>query len=176
MPMVFAMCLISMCVRGQYSFKSLILDADTKLPIHSVTITDLNTGLTYISDKNGFALINNLGRGNHVFAFSHISYKQLTDSFDIPVRGKDTVKVLLELLHDEIDEVIIVSTRTNRSFSNSPTRVEVLDSEELSEKNNMRPANVSMLLHESTGMQVQQTSATSATASATVSWLSSSFS
>lgn len=163
--MVFAMCLISMCVRGQYSFKSLILDADTKLPIHSVTITDLNTGLTYISDKNGFALINNLGRGNHVFAFSHISYKQLTDSFDIPVRGKDTVKVLLELLHDEIDEVIIVSTRTNRSFSNSPTRVEVLDSEELSEKNNMRPANVSMLLHESTGMQVQQTSATSATAS-----------
>src|SRR4029077_11713968 len=32
-------------------------------------------------------------------------------------------------------------------------------------KNNMRPGNVAMLLHESTGIQVQQTSATSGTAS-----------
>jgi iron complex outermembrane receptor protein/outer membrane receptor for ferrienterochelin and colicins len=46
-----------------------------------------------------------------------------------------------------------------------PTRIETIELEEIDEKSNMRPANVSMLLHESTGIQVQQTSATSANAS-----------
>jgi outer membrane receptor for ferrienterochelin and colicins len=66
----------------------------------------------------------------------------------------------------ELEEVVIISTtRTTRTIANLPTRVEVIGGEEVDEKNNMRPANVSMLLHESTGMQVQQTSATSGNAS-----------
>lgn len=66
----------------------------------------------------------------------------------------------------ELDEVVIISTtRGTRTIANLPTRVEVIGGEEVDEKNNMRPANVSMLLHESTGMQVQQTSATSGNAS-----------
>lgn len=65
----------------------------------------------------------------------------------------------------EMDEIILQTTRTSRTIKNTPTRIETIDGEELDEKNNMRPANVSMLLHESTGLQVQQTSATSANAS-----------
>jgi len=59
----------------------------------------------------------------------------------------------------------VQSTRTSRAIATVPTRVEVIALEEIDEKGNMRPANVSMLLHESTGIQVQQTSATSANAS-----------
>ncbi len=66
----------------------------------------------------------------------------------------------------QLEEIVIISTtRTTRTIANLPTRVEVIGGEEVDEKNNMRPANVSMLLHESTGMQVQQTSATSGNAS-----------
>lgn len=65
----------------------------------------------------------------------------------------------------EEKEVIIQSTRTSRNIRNVPTRVETIELEEIDEKNNMRPGNVSMLLHESTGIQVQQTSATSGNAS-----------
>ncbi|RZK65012.1 MAG: TonB-dependent receptor, partial [Pedobacter sp.] len=50
-------------------------------------------------------------------------------------------------------------------IQNTPTRVETIELEEIDEKSNMRPANVSMILHESTGIAVQQTSATSANAS-----------
>ncbi|MES2429944.1 MAG: TonB-dependent receptor [Bacteroidota bacterium] len=70
-----------------------------------------------------------------------------------------------DTFHQELDEIILQTTRTSRTIKNTPTRVETIDGEELDEKNNMRPANVSMLLHESTGMQVQQTSATSGNAS-----------
>lgn len=67
--------------------------------------------------------------------------------------------------NEELDEIVIQSTRTSRTIKNTPTRVETIDAEELEEKANMRPANVSMVLHESTGIQVQQTSATSANSS-----------
>ncbi len=66
---------------------------------------------------------------------------------------------------EELDEVIVQSTRTSRTIKNTPTRIESIDAEELDEKANMKPSNVSMVLHESTGLQVQQTSATSGTAS-----------
>ena len=73
----------------------------------------------------------------------------------------DTIKKEVE----ELEEVHIQSTRTSRTIRNTPTRIETVDAEELEEKSNMKPANVSMVLHESTGLQVQQTSATSGNAS-----------
>ena len=64
--------------------------------------------------------------------------------------------------HDEeLEEIIITSTRTRRSFEDQPTRVEVLGGEEINEKANMKPGDIRMLLNESTGIYVQQTSATS---------------
>lgn len=73
----------------------------------------------------------------------------------------DTIKKEVE----ELEEVKVQSTRTSRTIRNTPTRIETIDAEELEEKGNMKPANVSMVLHESTGLQVQQTSATSGNAS-----------
>ena len=65
---------------------------------------------------------------------------------------------------EDLEEVIIQSTRTSRTIINTPTRVEIIEAEEIDEKSNMKPANVSMVLHESTGLQVQKTSATSGNA------------
>lgn len=62
---------------------------------------------------------------------------------------------------EEIEQIVVTSTRSRRSFVEQPTRVEVLGNEELNEKASMKPGNIRMLLNESTGIQVQQTSATS---------------
>ncbi len=75
----------------------------------------------------------------------------------------DTIKKVKE--PEELEEVRVQSTRTTRTIRKTPTRIETIDAEELDEKSNMRPSNVSMVLHESTGLQVQQTSATSGNAS-----------
>lgn len=77
--------------------------------------------------------------------------------------ANDTIKKEKE--PEELEEVRIQSTRTTRTIRNTPTRIETIDAEELEEKSNMKPSNVSMVLHESTGLQVQQTSATSGNAS-----------
>lgn len=60
-----------------------------------------------------------------------------------------------------VEEIIITSTRNRRSFAQQPTRVEVLGGEEINEKSSMKPGDIRMLLNESTGIYVQQTSATS---------------
>ena len=61
----------------------------------------------------------------------------------------------------ELEQIIIKSTRVRRSYENQVTRVEVLGGEEINEKSNMKPGNIRMLLNESTGIHVQQTSASS---------------
>jgi outer membrane receptor for ferrienterochelin and colicins len=60
---------------------------------------------------------------------------------------------------------VVTTTRTSRTITNTPTRVEIISGEELEEKGNMKPGDIRMLLNESTGIQTQQTSATSYNAS-----------
>lgn len=62
---------------------------------------------------------------------------------------------------EEIEQIIVTTTRSRRSFEQQPTRVEVLGGEEINEKANMKPGDIRMLLNESTGIHVQQSSATS---------------
>ena len=83
--------------------------------------------------------------------------KTLSDT--IPSKTEDS------LFAADMHEVIVQSNRTSRTIANIPTRIETIDAEEIDEKSNMRPSNVSMILHESTGIAVQQTSATSGNAS-----------
>jgi len=60
-----------------------------------------------------------------------------------------------------VEQIVVKSTRNRRSFEGQPTRVEVLGGEEINEKANMKPGDIRMLLNETTGIQVQQTSPTS---------------
>ncbi len=66
---------------------------------------------------------------------------------------------------EELAVVIVNTTRTGREIEDEPTRVEAIAGEEIDEKTNMRASNVSMILNESTGIKVQQTSATAYTQS-----------
>jgi iron complex outermembrane receptor protein/outer membrane receptor for ferrienterochelin and colicins len=166
MQKILALLAVMLCignVAAQNKVRFFIKDKASKFPLSDVNIQCKNIFAT--TNENGLAVFDNLSDGWQVFTFSMKGYTTLTDSFSLPILPTDSIEVLMEIENDILDEVIIQSTRTSRSINNTPTRVETIDGEELDEKNNMRPANVSMLLHESTGLQVQQTSATSGNAS-----------
>ncbi len=149
--------------RAQNNFKIITKDNITKEPLIGVNIQVNKNGTS--SNSIGFAELKNIPNGLQIISFSYTGYLTRIDSINFPLLNNDTLEVLMEVEQQEQEEVIVQSTRTSRTIKNTPTRVETIDGEELDEKNNMRPANVSMLLHESTGLQVQQTSATSANAS-----------
>jgi outer membrane receptor for ferrienterochelin and colicins len=152
-------------VNAQNAFKSTARDSKTLEPLPGVSVVLQNSNNGSSSDNKGFAELKNIPNGKQILIFSHTGYEIITAIFIFPLAKNDTVEILLDEKRAELYEVIVQSTRTSRTIKNTPTRIETIDGEELDEKNNMRPANVSMLLHESTGLQVQQTSATSGNAS-----------
>jgi iron complex outermembrane receptor protein/outer membrane receptor for ferrienterochelin and colicins len=147
--------------RSSISF--IILNKDDRKPLSNAFVVTRSMENGSTSDSMGHVSMKNIPDGKWTFIFSY-SGKSKEEVIQMPYSGTQPYEVLMELTHEE-EEVIVQSTRTSRTIQNTPTRVEIIELEEIDEKGNMRPANVSMLLHESTGIQVQQTSATSANAS-----------
>lgn len=150
---------------AQNSFTAIVKDSQTLQPLTGATAVLNNTQKGIAADSSAQIELSNIPNGKQSITFSFTGYETVIKEFTFPLEDKNTLIILLTAADEEMDEVIVQSTRTSRTIASTPTRVETIDGEELDEKNNMRPANVSMLLHESTGLQVQQTSATSGNAS-----------
>lgn len=154
---------ISLASEAQQTLPVKIMDRENKLPVPaSIYVKGATTG--YTADSAGMASVVFPAKGNYTFIVSAAGYGEQENKITIPYTS-DTLYIEMETEEHEMEEVIVQSTRTSRTIANVPTRVETIELEEIDEKNNMRPANVAMLLHESTGIQVQQTSATSGNAS-----------
>lgn len=154
---------MGLAAMAQQTYQVLVKDKSTQAPLPGATVRAKKTST--VTNGQGFAVLKNLPNGTVSITVGSTGYETTTIHLVFPLSGSDTIHVLLEAQEAEMEEVVVQSTRTSRTIKNTPTRIETIDGEELDEKNNMRPANVSMLLHESTGLQVQQTSATSANAS-----------
>jgi len=136
---------------------------ENKTPV-AASIVIKGTVKGYATDATGSVTMSFVNNGSYTLIVSAVGYGEKEVTLTIPYQDS-VVEIELESEEHEMEEVIVQSTRTSRTIANVPTRVETIELEEIDEKNNMRPANVAMLLHESTGIQVQQTSATSGNAS-----------
>jgi outer membrane receptor for ferrienterochelin and colicins len=159
-----ALLLCATTLFGQQNLKIKVVHADTREALPSATITVQSLNKTTATDSAGNAVVPFASPGKYSITVTYVGFQEATVTIIIPA-AKDILTIELEPEEEEEEEVIIQSTRTSRTIRNVPTRIETIALEEIDEKSNMRPANVSMLLHESTGIQVQQTSATSANAS-----------
>lgn len=120
------------------------------------------TGIHAVSDTGGIVFLENIPSGNHPVIFSYIGFETRKLSYTFPLIP-DTGLIHLYLKPDEqeLDEVIVVTTRNYRRAEFLPTRVEVVDQEEVEERSHDKPSNVSHLVREQPGIQVQRTSASS---------------
>ena len=114
------------------------------------------------ADINGKIEIKNIPDGKQTIVFSYIGYEKKELAFTFPLADSlQGQTVYLKSEATEMEGVVVTSTRTNSRIEEVPIKVEVLGGEELNEKGNMKPANIAMLLSETTGIQSQQTSAVS---------------
>ena len=158
------MLLGTMKVYSQNTYKAIIKDSKTREPLIGVTAKIAGSITGIFSNQNGYIQINNIPDGIQTIKFSYVGYDTRTDTITFP-SSADTTEVLLNNASEEIKEVVITSTRSSRTIQNIPSRVEFIGAEELEEKANMKPGDIRMMLSESTGIQTQQTSATSANSS-----------
>ena len=112
-----------------------------------------------ITDFDGVANFVDIPDGTHKVIISYLSYETQEVTLLLP-NNSEIIFHLNESGH-QLEEVVLQSTRSTRSFKKIPTRIELIGGEELGEKNMMNPTNISMVLRESTGIQMQQTSLSS---------------
>ena len=148
---------------GQNILKVKVINTETKEPLANASIVSKGIENLPVTNKEGEAKFILPAREVILF-ISYIGYE--TKEVRVTIPFNDTlVLVEMKLKEEEEEEVIIQSTRSSRTIQDIPTRVEFIAGEELDEKANMKPGDIRMVLTESTGIQTQQTSATSANAS-----------
>lgn len=153
--------LATQAIYSQHTFTAVITDADTNEVLIGATAMLKGTTQGAITDLDGKVILTNVPAGEQILVFSFLGYETEEKTFQFPLEDTAPVSIQLHSEGDELEEVIISSTRSSRSIDNIATRVESISGEELSEKGNMKPGEIRMLLSESTGIQTQQTSATS---------------
>lgn len=156
---------LNLCVYAQNTFKAVIKDSETNEPLIGSTAILSGTTIGATADIDGLITLTHIPNGKQIIEFHYIGYETKKDTLEFPLTTSDLIEIFLKSNANELDEVVISSTRSTRTIQNIPTRIEFIGSEELDEKGNMKAGDIRILLSESTGIQTQQTSATSANAS-----------
>ncbi|HYJ62363.1 MAG TPA: TonB-dependent receptor plug domain-containing protein, partial [Parafilimonas sp.] len=156
--------LYTLNIYAQHTFKAIINDNE-KNPLQSATASIKAINKNAIADSNGLIIIENIPAGKFAITFSHVGFEEKIIEVEFPLLADSTINIQLTEAEHEEDEVVVSSTRTSRTIANIPTRIEMISGEELQEKGNMKPGDIRMMLNESTGIQTQQTSATSGNSS-----------
>lgn len=111
-----------------------------------------------VTNIEGIVEFSKIPNGKHLITISFLGFETLETTIQVPSN-----KVLVFELKEgnQLDVITLQSTRSTRTVKKIPTRIEFIGAEELGEKAIMNPTNISMVLRESTGIQMQQTSLSS---------------
>ena len=145
---------------SQNRFEAYIKDEAARDPLVGATIyiDSLKTGAA--SNGQGLAVIRGIPDGKYVLRISCIGYETKSVGLSFPL--KDTIAIKTFFLKSEAFQtegvVVVSSARNNGIKSDTPFRVEILGQEEVNEEISIRPGNISKMLSETSGIQVQQTS------------------
>src|SRR3546814_699148 len=153
---------LNLCVFAQNTLNAVVRNSENKDPLIGVTASIKGISRAATSNESGLITISNIPDGLQEIQLNYIGFIDHMYTLEFPLADNSPIEILLIESAEELDEVVISSTRSTRSIQNIPTRIEFIGSEELGEKGNMKPGDIRMLLAESTGIHVQTTSPTSA--------------
>jgi outer membrane receptor for ferrienterochelin and colicins len=155
---LFLLLLVGTIAHAQNTFKTKVIDQETQDPLIGATV-QLSATVGAVTDIDGYAEISNIISDTIEVKVSFVGYQQFIQTINFPLNG---VKIIELEEGEELETVVVTSTRSSRTIEDIPTRVEAISIEELEEKAVMKSSNIAMILRESTGIQMQQTSASSA--------------
>ncbi len=145
---------------AQHQLTITVLNQNTRQPLAGASVTTEPPGPGGSSNSLGRVQLNNLSKARYEIRVSCIGYESSEIKVVLPLAG-DSLSILLEPAAELLQDMVVSSTRTNSKIKDLPVRVEVLGTEDMEEETSMHPGNVAMLLSEASGIQTQQTSASS---------------
>jgi iron complex outermembrane receptor protein len=150
-------------LQAQQRSTIIVKNEATEAPLTGATLKVKGTAFAFVADSSGTVIPTGIPAGKQVLIISYTGFKTEEQAVNFPLTK--TTEIMLEPDETELGEVQVTATRSSRSINDIPTRIETITAGELHEKAVMQPGNIQMLLTESTGIQTQQTSAVSGSAS-----------
>jgi len=158
------LCLFPFAQAQNLDIQVIVLDEHTKEPLIGATLLIEKLSKGGSTDLEEKMTVKNIPTGKWEAHVSYIGFEEIDTILVINETSK-SFTFLMEEADEELNEVVVKATRSTRTIRNIPTRVEFIGLEELGEKAIMNSANISLVLRESTGIQIQQSSLSSGNSS-----------
>lgn len=133
-----------------------VIDAANSEPLPGANVTLTTRGSGSSTDKNGVAELRNLSAGVLELKISFVGFHDTVTTITIPYNLEEFI-VQMHAEEEELEEIIVSSTRTNRRIEDLPLKVEVLGLEEMDEESTLVPGNVASILGDLAVITIQRT-------------------
>lgn len=145
---------------GQNCFSFEVRDSASNETLPGASILLLSSGKGVQAGAGGTGRICGIPGGQQSFRISLTGYKTQVLPVFFP-QADSGKQVTIRLVSDaqDIEEVVVSSSRTNSRIDDLPTKVEVLGQEDMDEENGIKPGNVGSLLGDLSVIHIQQVSA-----------------
>jgi outer membrane receptor for ferrienterochelin and colicins len=145
-----------------HSVKIKLEDATTHEPLIGATVRlKSNSKIGASADANGIAELKNVPSGKQEFEATFIGYGEKEFTIELPLSNdKQPFVVGLTQGKEDLEEVVVTSSRTNSRIEDLPIKVEVLGQEDMNEESAVVPGNVASILGDISIIHIQKTSPT----------------
>ncbi|MBC7694984.1 MAG: TonB-dependent receptor [Burkholderiales bacterium] len=145
-------------LKAQNKVTWIIKDSVTKeiLPGVSIILDATTNGTS--TDINGKGTLFQIPDGENTVHFNFIGYKNIKHTYLFPlIDTAETLLILLPEQNENLEEVIISSTRTNSRIEDLNTKVEVLGQDDMDEESTVVPGSVTSILGDLSIITIQRT-------------------
>ena len=153
---VFLFLFFSFTVSAQHKLKIKVVDATDSSPLPGANVVQATNNAGNSTDKNGIMEFTGLTEGTLVLKISFVGYRDSVVTVTIPYPSQEFL-IQLHPEDEELEEIIVSSTRTNRRIEDLPLKVEVLGMEEMDEESTLVPGNVASILGDLAVITIQRT-------------------
>ena len=153
------MLLFCLSIKAQTNDIQIKIVTEENEPLMGATVYFETLEKGAVTNFDGIAEFTKIPDGQHQIIISFLGFETFETSIQIPSNTALVFK--LKEGANQLETIVVQSTRSTRTVKKIPTRIEFIGAEELGEKAIMNPTNISMVLRESTGIQMQQTSLSS---------------
>jgi len=143
---------------SQNKFTCILKDSTTNeiLPGVNVILDGTTNGIE--TDGNGKGILKNIPDGLHTLHFTYIGYKSIKFVYLFPLTDSSKiVVVLLPAVNENLEEVVVSSSRTNSRIDDLNTKVEVLGQDDMDEESTVVPGSVTSILGDLSIITIQRT-------------------
>ena len=161
---IFCLLLLSKTIifAQNYSVKIKLEDVISHEPLVGATVRlKSNNKIGASADINGIAELRNVPLGKQIFEATFVGYGEKEFTVEMPLaEDKQPFVVGLTTSKEDLEEVVVTSSRTNSRIEDLPIKVEVLGQEDMDEESAVVPGNVASILGDISIIHIQKTSPT----------------